>query len=61
MKPALPTHVFAPDGLPDRRGGPQGCQHCPMPERHPVHRLPAVDADVQQAEARRLGESEDQP
>jgi hypothetical protein len=59
MKTALPTHIYVPDGLPDRRGGPQGCQHCPMPARHRVHVLPPVDADVRQAEARRLGESEE--
>jgi len=57
--PTLRQHQFLPDGLPDRRGGPQGCQHCPMPERHAVHQLPIVDADIQRAEARRLGESEE--
>jgi hypothetical protein len=30
-----------------------------MPERHAVHRLPAVNPDVARAEARRIGESEE--
>lgn len=59
MKPTtLPTHVYQPDGLPDRPGGPEGCQHCTQPRRHPVHVLPPVPADVAAAEARRMGESE---
>lgn len=58
-KTALPTHVYQPDGLSDRRGGPEGCQHCTMPRAHPVHTLPPVPVDAVLVDARRLGESED--
>lgn len=59
MKTAIPTHLYQPDGLPSHRGAPEGCQHCPMPARHPVHQLPPSPDGAAQYDARRLGETEE--
>lgn len=58
MANAIPTHAYQPDGLSDRRGGIEGCQHCPLPRVHPVHTLPATPADAAQLDARKLGEAD---
>lgn len=57
MKTAIPTHAYTADpGITDRRGGTEGCAHCPLPRAHPVHQLPPVPADAALADARKLGE-----
>lgn len=49
-------HVYAADGIPFWPGGMQGCRHCPLPPKHPVHTMPERDDDEKALEARRLGE-----
>lgn len=55
MKLKLPVHPHQPDGLPNHRGD-QGCAHCPMPARHPVHDVPPLPARAAVVDARRIGE-----
>lgn len=54
-KTKIPIHAFQPDGLPNHRGE-QACSTCHLPQRHPVHDVPAVPADAAEVDARRLGE-----
>ena len=57
MRPGIPTHQYQPEpDITDWRGGTEGCAHCPLPRRHPVHDVPAVTADAVAADAARLGE-----
>lgn len=53
-----PRHLYQADpGMTDRRGGVDGCAHCPLPKAHSVHDVPAVSADAALIDARRLGEA----
>ena len=53
--PARPVHPFtAEPGMTDWRGNPM-CR-CGQPKHRAVHQLPDTDPDATTAEARRLGE-----
>lgn len=56
-KARLPeAHVFHRNGIPTRRGGPEGCADCPLPAGHPVH-IDPPDNPIADLEDRKLGES----
>lgn len=61
MKPIAPHPFASCDTLrPTDPYSPRSCDRCGLPEtRTDVHVLPPVDADVAQAEARKLGEDRD--
>lgn len=56
---AVHTFLANPDLGTDHKGQ-RYCRRCPLPEGHDIHQLPEQHADISVAEARRLGERDEE-
>ena len=52
------THVYQPDGITDLLGA-EACV-CGLPKSNRLHKVKPTDADVKEAESRRLGEKDNE-